>query len=140
MKGELYHHGIVGMHWGDRHGPPYPLDNKVSKAIKTEGKRKGIIGVLDKVDSRTISKKPGTEAAEKAATRRELYKHVTPKQNAAATASVLALTPFYFVPGVPTTLMQAGVLKVTIDKARKSYELQTGKKFLGNAGILGNYK
>lgn len=25
---ELYHHGIQGMHWGKRNGPPYPLDYK----------------------------------------------------------------------------------------------------------------
>lgn len=23
---ELYHHGILGMHWGEKNGPPYPLD------------------------------------------------------------------------------------------------------------------
>ena len=26
----LEHHGILGMHWGRRNGPPYPLDSKVS--------------------------------------------------------------------------------------------------------------
>lgn len=26
----LEHHGILGMHWGRKNGPPYPLDSKVS--------------------------------------------------------------------------------------------------------------
>ena len=30
----LAHHGIKGQHWGVKNGPPYPLDKKVSKAIK----------------------------------------------------------------------------------------------------------
>ena len=31
---ELYHHGIKGQKHGVRHGPPYPLDKKVSSAVK----------------------------------------------------------------------------------------------------------
>lgn len=30
----LCHHGIKNQHWGVRNGPPYPLDSKVSRAIK----------------------------------------------------------------------------------------------------------
>ena len=35
----LEHHGILGMHWGRRNGPPYPLDSKVStgKRLKKAG-------------------------------------------------------------------------------------------------------
>lgn len=28
---KLCHHGIKGQHWGERHGPPYPIENKVMK-------------------------------------------------------------------------------------------------------------
>ena len=35
---ELYHHGIKGMHWGVRNGPPYPLDSQVSMKIKASAK------------------------------------------------------------------------------------------------------
>lgn len=31
----LRHHGIPNMHWGVRNGPPYPLDKKVSAAIRS---------------------------------------------------------------------------------------------------------
>lgn len=35
----LAHHGILGMHWGRRNGPPYPLGSDVStgKRLKKAG-------------------------------------------------------------------------------------------------------
>ncbi len=30
----LAHHGIPGQKWGQRHGPPYPLDGEVSRSIR----------------------------------------------------------------------------------------------------------
>ena len=38
----LEHHGIIGMKWGVKHGPPYPLDSNVSTGnrLKKKSKRK----------------------------------------------------------------------------------------------------
>ena len=35
----LVHHGIKGMHWGVKRGPPYPLDGSVKRAEKNAQKR-----------------------------------------------------------------------------------------------------
>lgn len=37
---ELYHHGILGMSWGDRHGPPYPLQGDDKAASRADAKKK----------------------------------------------------------------------------------------------------
>lgn len=37
---ELYHHGIRGMKWGERHGPPYPLSQKTHNAVVKGGSPK----------------------------------------------------------------------------------------------------
>lgn len=44
---DLSHHGIKGQKWGIMHGPPYPLSEKVSSAIKN---------VKEKYDERRIKK------------------------------------------------------------------------------------
>lgn len=42
---ELWHHGILGMQWGHRNGPPYPLDSSNHSAREKEaGWRKSLRG------------------------------------------------------------------------------------------------
>ena len=45
IGGQLYHHGILGMRWGDKNGPPYPLDaGDHSAAERKAGYKKSIGG------------------------------------------------------------------------------------------------
>ena len=37
---ELKHHGILGMHWGQRNGPPYPLSSVQKSAEEKRKNRK----------------------------------------------------------------------------------------------------
>lgn len=37
---ELYHHGILGMSWGHKNGPPYPLDKKDYSSAEKKAARK----------------------------------------------------------------------------------------------------
>ncbi len=40
MKNYLAHHGVAGQKWGQRHGPPYPLNPNPSKQAKLKAKSK----------------------------------------------------------------------------------------------------
>ena len=55
IGGELYHHGVLGMHWGVENGPPYPLSGDVStgkrlksgaKGYEKKSEKKGIVAKI----------------------------------------------------------------------------------------------
>lgn len=52
----LAHHGIKGMHWGARNGPPYPLDYS---SHTSEQKRKNSKSAIDGDPDTTVKKSKG---------------------------------------------------------------------------------
>lgn len=66
---ELYHHGIMGMHWGKRNGPPYPLGaSDHSASEKKAGWRKSLDS--DGRVAAAKAKKDSAKAAKKSANKR----------------------------------------------------------------------
>ena len=80
IGGQLYHHGILGMKWGKKNGPPYPLgsgdhsasekkagwrkslkkENKpveTTNAKKVEAKRRAVVSAKSKLASAKVNKK-----------------------------------------------------------------------------------
>lgn len=86
MEDYLEHFGIIGMKWGVKHGPPYPLDRKTSKSIKNSGKVTINIKELSDDDLRRIVQRLNMEKQLK-----ELTKEDTKKADNYAKKTLLRL-------------------------------------------------
>lgn len=64
---ELYHHGIKGQEWGDRNGPPYPLDSNPQK----QAAKKKKVGLIQKYKNKKKGKQLQKAKAAKKAEREE---------------------------------------------------------------------
>ena len=61
---ELYHHGIKGQEWGDRNGPPYPLDSNAS--VQAKKKKKSLITrIKNKKKGKQLQKAKAAKKAER---------------------------------------------------------------------------
>lgn len=63
---ELTHHGIIGQKWGQRNGPPYPLDSKISTGSKLKTAGDAIKKSVKKFDDVVAARKQA-KAEKKAA-------------------------------------------------------------------------
>lgn len=74
MSAYLAHHGILGMSWGKRNGPPYPLSPSVSASVKRGSSSKG--GLFN-------HKKKATESHVEAAKPQQEQHQETPEEHKA---------------------------------------------------------
>lgn len=67
MQNELYHHGVEGMSWGKRNGPPYPLNVEGRASLRKQILRKKKKQKADDVKKYSdMSDEEKTEAKQKA--------------------------------------------------------------------------
>ncbi len=55
-EGSLEHFGILGMHWGQRNGPPYPLNSKISTGKRLKKGSGGGSGSITRKRRRALRK------------------------------------------------------------------------------------
>ena len=82
---ELYHHGIKGQSWGDKNGPPYPLDYEDHTAEQKKNNPKSTID--GKSSTKTTSSK--TKKSTSNSTNSNKNKKIVEKENEAKKKKIL---------------------------------------------------
>ncbi len=130
----LQHHGILGMRWGKKNGPPYPLDaSDHSASEKRAGWRKSL-------DKPTVTKHTKSRGSAKQQKNSDNEKQgLTDKQKRAIKIGAVAVGTALAAYGM-YKLKKSGKLDSLIDAGKAKVDELFGKGKAGNADIIGQWK
>lgn len=132
---ELYHHGVKGQEWGEKNGPPYPLNSSVStgKALKKEAKYK-------KKYSEKVAKNWNKKAAKMNKEMKELDEKIAKtsnkKKKAELTAQKKQLKAKYKLGKYYTDRELKAIKNYTIDEIKQEKAMKAKKFIRFGAGMV----